>query len=271
MGRMLIRGLLYRLRTFVTLFHSLRDKRAFLWSLLSELGGNLPAVELGDSGLKFQVRNFHDVWVIKEVCLDQCYLNPNLEMVHNPVIIDIGACLGAFAVDAGSRYPKGRIYAYEPFLPSYELLNRNIGMNHLPNVSAFPYAVAGLPGNRKLYLNSRYPMLHSMVPSDQTGPQTAVEIRATSLDSIMADNAIDRCDILKIDCEGSEFEIVLEASDETLERIRFVSLEYHDGVTALAHGDLVRFLADRGFDVAVRANPVHSWLGNLYAFNTAFA
>ena len=42
----------------------------------------------------------------------------------------------------------------------------------------------------------------------------------------IAEVLVDGCDLLKIDCEGAEFEILAEASDETLRRARRVVVEF---------------------------------------------
>jgi hypothetical protein len=44
-----------------------------------------------------------------------------------------------------------------------------------------------------------------------------------------------------MDCEGAEYEIIFSLTQSILQRIGAVTMEYHDGVTAYSHQDLVEF------------------------------
>ena len=55
-----------------------------------------------------------------------------------------------------------------------------------------------------------------------------IRVDCTSLDGIFAAYQLDKCDLLKIDCEGDEYEILLGASPDVLNRIGTVILEWHD-------------------------------------------
>lgn len=228
-------------------------------------------LELRDPNLRFKVRDLLDIWIVKEVCLDRSYYPPSMESDTDWTLIDIGGGFGAFAVDAAYRHTNGKVYSYEPFQPSFELLRENLRLNSISNVRAFPYAVGGTPGTSRLYLDQRSPLLHSTVPPDpRVGLWPSIEVETTSLDAIMNDTGIDHCDVLKIDCEGGEYELLFGASGSTFERIRFVTLEYHDNLTGYQHEELVRFLTLRGFDVTLVPSPAHPWLGQIFASNTAF-
>ena len=87
-----------------------------------------------------------------------------------------------------------------------------------------------------------------------------------ALADLFHEHAIERCDLLKIDCEGAEYDILLQSDASVLDKIRHIVLEYHDGVTAYAHTDLAAFLRQHGYRVAVRRNQAHDDLGYLYAW-----
>ena len=90
-------------------------------------------------------------------------------------------------------------------------------------------------------------------------------IERMSLDAIFDINRIQHCDFLKLDCEGCEFDVLLGASQSTLQKISQISLEYHDGFTQYTHADLASYLERNGFKIRLASNPVHSYLGFLYA------
>jgi hypothetical protein len=56
---------------------------------------------------------------------------------------------------------------------------------------------------------------------------------------------------LKLDCEGAEYEILLDAKDEVLDRIGVILCEFHP-VARYKLEDLVNRLSRSGFRVQVR-------------------
>jgi hypothetical protein len=79
----------------------------------------------------------------------------------------------------------------------------------------------------------------------------------------VADDAPGGIDVLKLDCEGAEYDILL-APDAPLERVREIRMEYHGGRGA----ELAQSLARRGFSIThfVADGPLN---GMLWARRTA--
>jgi hypothetical protein len=76
---------------------------------------------------------------------------------------------------------------------------------------------------------------------------------------------IRQVDLVKLDCEGAEYEILFNLPPVYFPRIRRIVLEYHDNVTAYTHLDLAAFLKEQGYRVKVTPNVVHNYLGYLSA------
>jgi FkbM family methyltransferase len=116
------------------------------------------------------------------------------------VVVDIGAHVGEFTVCAAALWPEARIYAYEPYPPSYELLCRNC----LPykKITCIQKAVAEKAGKAKLHLSSMNAMCHSLMVRDTFGGQMM------DVDCISGHNLPKNIDILKIDAEGAEVGIL---------------------------------------------------------------
>jgi FkbM family methyltransferase len=237
-------------------------------------------IRLRGSGLRFRVRTALDVWVIKETCLDRDYDKPrqsarNLRQDEigdrrNPVtttlqdhwtIIDIGAGLGDFTAYAAQRNPHGRLLAYEPFPESFALLQQNVSLNNLTNVEAWPFAIAAHPGSLALNIGLGEAVQHS---TTQSGART-IDVAALTLRQVFAEHGIDRCDFLKMDIEGGEYAILRSMEADVLRRVQRIAMEYHDNTPAGMHDELTRLLQANGFQVQVRPNPVHDYLGYLYA------
>jgi FkbM family methyltransferase len=142
-------------------------------------------------------------------------------------VLDLGANVGLFAARVAPR--ARRVFCYEPVPANFAQLERNIAP--LANVAAFREAAAGAPGTLRIYkpesdaLSGRHSAFAEV--SDHMTARYD-EVPARSLDEIFARHAIEACDLLKIDVEGSEYEILHGANHATLARIARIHGEYHD-------------------------------------------
>ncbi len=154
-----------------------------------------------------------------------------------------------------------RVLAYEPSPVSFATLQENIRLNRVKNILAFPQAVASENGNLTLAMAGAA-VQHS---TTQVRAANTVQVQAIALADVFYTNGLDHCHFLKMDCEGGEFDILLNAHPETLARIARICLEYHDGFTEFSHSDLTKHLQQNGYQVKITPNPVHHYLGFLYA------
>jgi FkbM family methyltransferase len=250
---------IYYLRSMFTLLAGVRN-RGVLLRLLAGAGGRPAIVELRD-GCRFSVRSFMDLWIIKETCLDRDYERDLPAWGEDWSCIDIGAGLGDFAVCAAVNHPGRRAAAFEPFRESYELLLENIRLNGVANVQAFPLAVAAAAGPLHLQTGTGVAVQHSTATASGSDPV----VEGITLEEAVRRSGFEHCDLLKVDCEGGEYDIFFGASDAVLRKIDRIVMEYHDECTPHSHADLADFLRARGFSVRLRPNPVHRRLGFLTA------
>jgi FkbM family methyltransferase len=263
---MLARKYAYYVTSLGTLLSRVRNWPVLFWELLGLPIGRPYLMQLRD-GAAFQVRGFMDAWIVKEVYLDRDYERYGVALQPGWTVVDIGACLGGFAVFAARRAPGIRVHACEPAPDSYRLLRQNLELNSATNVIAHPLAVAGASGPLTLYTFAGHAEQNSMTPSRSRSEPTAVTVEGLALADLFERLAIERCDFLKIDCEGAEFDILLKAQPELFGRIRHICMEYHDGVTPFSHADLLRHLQQLGFQTRRFPSPVLSNEGFIYACN----
>jgi hypothetical protein len=91
-----------------------------------------------------------------------------------------------------------------------------------------------------------------------------IKVRALTLSQVFEAHAIDKLDLLKLDCEGAEYEILSGASPEVFKKIERIIMEYHD-IDGHHHDQLVSLLERQGFRVYCHDNFVHDDIGYLYA------
>ncbi|HTP08301.1 MAG TPA: FkbM family methyltransferase [Anaerolineae bacterium] len=257
---MRLSGLVYYARSVVNLLINVSPRGKVVALFAGQKLREPLIIRLRGTGLQFRVRTAMDVWVIKETCLDRDYENGAL-LQDNWTIIDIGAGLGDFTAYAAQRSPNGRVLAYEPFPESFALLQQNLSLNELRNVDVLPCAIAEKPGSLALNIGMGEAVQHS---TTQAGADT-IEVQAITLQQVFDEHGLDRCDFLKMDVEGGEYAILRSADADLLKRVQRIALEYHDNTPAGKHDELVQLLRSNGFQMQVHPNPVHDYLGYLYA------
>lgn len=223
-------------------------------------------IELKEGG-RYRARNAMDILILKETCIDRDYERGVTPVQDGWTIVDIGAGAGDFAISVALRGPRSKIFAFEPWRESFDLMRENLALNGISNVEPFAEAVAGRSGELFLYTATGIEGQHRTSDSGPSG----VSVPAVTLSQLFTRSGIVVCDFLKIDCEGGEFDILFHAGDDALARIRHIAMEYHDGVTSYSHRDLVAFLESRGFTTQRRPSRAHANLGFLFAANRRLA
>jgi len=184
---------------------------------------------------------YKEIWYRDEYGLGADPLPPGA------VVIDVGANIGMFAVYAVVAGGASRVVAFEPFPDSFALLRRNAEQNRLAAIAPRPLAIAGHAGRRQLFLAGRHGTNSLFGGAGET-----VSVECLTLADVLARESIDRCHFLKLDCEGAEYEILLESPADVLARIERIALEYHDAKTSHTHGELRTWLERNGFSVTSR-------------------
>jgi len=161
-------------------------------------------------------------------------------------IVDIGANMGTFAIHAAFCNPHAKVYCYEPERKNFGWLKNNIDINGLDGrVFVFERAVTSRNGFRKLAVGDSLSNSFFIIPAGATH-QTVV---CTTLRTILESRNLAVVDLLKLNCEGGEYEILESCSDSDFARITNIRLEYHN-MSAHKNGrSLSRFLEGRGYRI----------------------
>lgn len=191
------------------------------------------------------------VAAISDVWLRRIYTPLRDEIQDGYTIIDIGAHIGSFSVFASTLAEDVKVYSYEPSEENYYFLTENIKLNRLKNVKAFRLAVSAGKDKVRLYLDEKRSTYHSIA----TPGRFYEEVNSVTLEDVLVENQIDSCDLLKMDCEGAEYEILSSTPKSILTRIRNISLEYHD-VPTYQLDDLKMCLKKMGFNVRLGKKPI---------------
>jgi FkbM family methyltransferase len=186
----------------------------------------------------------------KEIFMEACYLwGLGTSVPHRPTVIDIGANAGFFSMFAASRFPGARIFSYEPVESNFKQLERNRGLNPAVEMVCINKAVYGQAGHITLSFDTRDSFTTSAsVFDDHHVSNETVEMPCVTLPDIFDTHDLEHCDLLKIDCEGSEYSVLYNCPDACLNRVAQMAIEVHGGVAADENIDaLEKNLNARGF------------------------
>ena len=119
-------------------------------------------------------------------------------------VVDVGASFGFYTcLAAGAVGPSGKVYAFEPFMPTYNLLLRNIERNGLKNVLPSSEAISNKIGIMDTYLNQSEAGIISAPQVTSTGV-IPMQVPCISLDNVLTSPL----DVVKIDAEGYDLHVI---------------------------------------------------------------
>jgi len=167
-------------------------------------------LDLGDDGLSktLYYRGVHEPpvtqWIKKE-------LDPEM------TILDIGANIGYYVLlESSVLNQNGSLYAIEPVPSTYGILQKNIALNQLSNVTTYQYAVGSAPGEAMIEVTEKRNWSHiahsnlsakrANLISDAT--YQSVPVPMTTVDLFVQEQQIENVNFIRMDVEGFETEII---------------------------------------------------------------
>ena len=157
------------------------------------------------------------------VYADRDYEIPGVDWSQVNTVVDIGAHVGSFSVWAARRAPRARCLAVEPNPRTFGLLQANLKDNGLDRrVTAINAAIGPAAGSGRLELVD-----HSLGTRLARSGAGEVSVRVETLSALLEAASLDRADVLKIDCEGSEYDVFARMDAETFGSIKTIACEYH--------------------------------------------
>ena len=215
------------------------------------------------NGMQFAIGHLSDVWTLVQVLGRNDYHVRPAERWHT--VIDIGANIGTFAVRAAVAAPEARVYCYEPAPDTCRLLRRNLALNGLQErVTVDQRAVCGSSGEMWLQAIPQSSMRRTSAARTSRLTDT-LRVQSTTFETILSEHSLDRCDFLKMDCEGAEYDILRNCSPTLLSRIARIALEFHEWNDEDDHRELVELLQCAAFRVASAYDPLDGQVGYIFA------
>jgi len=170
--------------------------------------------------------------IARELMLDSYGLR-RMEFEADDCVLDIGGHIGLFAMALAMRFPEIRIYSYEPHPPNFELFARNLEMNGIDNVRLYPEGVSG--DGRAIAMASNPTNSGGATAHSLTLDHARVSgIPTMTIDRMLERDGIARCKLLKIDCEGAEYEAL--GATQCWGRVERMCGEFHSNALLKRRG-----------------------------------
>lgn len=149
---------------------------------------------------------------------------PHIPFVRDVrTILDVGANCGATTVHLARRHTAATVHAFEPGSEALGYLERNTAS--LPNVRRHPIGLHASDQDAVLCVPADDIGRASISVGDGPRPERAEPVRLRSAAGWVAENHVDRIDILKLDVEGCELS-VLESLRPLLPTVQVLYVEY---------------------------------------------
>jgi len=175
------------------------------------------------------------------------------DVERDSVVIDVGANIGMFSLFAALSGAK-QVYAFEPSREAFRVLCENIRLNEWTGtITPINRAVTDRDNTTVKFPISSSP--YNRIASNDIGnPDDYFEVETVTLSSFIVNNNIHHIDLLKLDCEGAEFDILPSMNKSELARISRIRMECHG-----ESNQLIEELSHKGF-VVERMKSSGIWL-----------
>ncbi|MBD2676358.1 MULTISPECIES: FkbM family methyltransferase [Nostoc] len=152
------------------------------------------------------------------------------KILHNSVVIDVGANIGNYSNKIKTSSPSTNIYAFEPHPNTFTELEIQANQNHYVALNA---ACSDLAGSLQLYdyekKTSHASLYKDVIDKIHKGVSQSWYVNVTTIDEFVKSSEIERIRLLKIDTEGNELKVLLGAKESLAEGlIDIIQLEFNE-------------------------------------------
>jgi FkbM family methyltransferase len=204
-------------------------QNAYIWHFISQKGGTRDDGKYSESVMKdFEIykntmnelmnKNKSDLKSQDSALYDEIFTQNSYKINRNETegknVIDVGANLGFFSILC-AEYGAEKIISIEINPETFKKLENNV--KKYDNILPYNYAV----------INSKYDKVGWAGEHVKCHPIIDGNIQVVSLKDLLFEN--DDNIILKIDAEGSEYDILFSEDMKTLRRFKYIFIEIHEG------------------------------------------
>jgi FkbM family methyltransferase len=150
-------------------------------------------------------------------------------LLRRPIrVLDVGGHVGTVSCRLTQLHPDASVTAFEPSATTADYLRRNVEQNGVADrVTVVQSALAATTGHAVFDDNGAGSGLNGLVATgNNSGAGVATDVRTISFDEAIT-AAGGPVDVVKIDCEGGEYDLVLGSSPPSWSSVQRVVIEHH--------------------------------------------
>lgn len=218
----------------------------------------------------FRLRNGYSITIsrkimheFKESLFEEVYfkyLPKNIYNKPNPVLLDIGANVGYFTILALYKLNNPSIICFEPVSRNFSHLENNLQKIKNENVTLVNKAVSDTKGELVLKFDDSDDITTSASLFENPSGNHEEIVSTTTLQDIFTDYKLLQVDVLKLDCEGAEYNIIYRTPRHIFENIHSISLETHVGFAENENKNaLTEYMKGLGYKVILKRDLIWAY------------
>jgi FkbM family methyltransferase len=213
------------------------------------------------------------------------YLQHGIAIADDAVVFDVGANIGVFGVRVLQKASNVQVYCFEPIPEIFAVLEENSQLHGKGNLHVLPYGVSSTdttatftyfpntpalstahpeqwdtdpkafgravkstmknPPKNMWYLRLIPTVFSSIIAKQLVKGRKTVDCQLRTLSSLIREKGIPKIDLLKIDCEGAEWDVLQGIESEHWSIISSLVIEVHDSDNRVQ--SIQTLLTEKGF------------------------
>jgi FkbM family methyltransferase len=165
------------------------------------------------------------------------------------VIFDIGGNIGITSIYLSYLFPDSKIYTFEPIPDNFKILKKNI--QNYKNIEAFNIGLGSKNGSFKVYLSNDPENFGGMsFYPDPVGNKSDsyISCEVKDINEVINKLSIKSIGLIKIDTEGSEYDILKALKENILKNTSWITGELHGNKDF----ELLNYLNNLGFSISLK-------------------
>ena len=191
-------------------------------------------IKISFNNMVFYVESGEEFIILNEIFIDNDY---DFGINEECVLIDIGANVGMATIFFSKMDNIKKIYAFEPVKDNFDLAQRNFDANQISNVDFYNFGLGKEERDEKFLYSRQLKGNSGLRGTNNPYYQNLINVeektvkikRASEILSPILEKSKEFKIVVKMDCEGAEYEIIENLSNENLlSKINIIMLEWHD-------------------------------------------
>ncbi len=207
------------LKYLIRIYFAIVNKIGFIKTILNGCYGQLVMKD----GLKINIRSLVGLKFFNSIFFNKIY--GNMEDDKSIIVFDIGANQGYYSMYVLANNRQSFVYSFEPTKKSYLSIKENLAINSLENrCMVIQKGVGGY--TRNCYIRTEGRDVDYALCDDIN--ENLDKVECLGINETIEMFRLSTIDVLKMNCEGFEYEILENISVENLKKIKSIRMEYHN-------------------------------------------